>query len=169
MVSSQSQISQAAAAAGPMSSTRSTSITISRRPSSRCIPLEIRASPGSRLIGIGLAIRFREPQHLADVVDHQAVGLAARFHADRHRGRAFRARRHAEAAAEIDQGHDAAAQVEHARDLGRRERNASEPSGTKTSCTGKIGRPNSSPPTTAVTYSLSFRSVMPLVQIPSAL
>src|SRR5689334_1588465 len=61
-------------------------------------------------------------QHLADAVDEQSVGLAARFDADCHRLLAIVAAAESETASHVYQCHDAAAQVENACYLRRRER-----------------------------------------------
>jgi hypothetical protein len=70
---------------------------------------------------------FREAQHLADLIDDEAVELAAVIDDDAHAGLPVLGRRQAEPGAQVDRGDDAAAQVERAGDLGRRQRDARQP------------------------------------------
>src|SRR5581483_7125143 len=53
---------------------------------------------------IFLTAVFRQPQHLADLVDQQAIGLAAQVDADRHRRLAVLFLRQAETRARVDPG-----------------------------------------------------------------
>src|SRR5215467_8810926 len=82
--------------------------------------------PGVEIDGIALAARGRQPHHLADRVDQEAVGLALALDPDRHARLALLRRRQAEAQAHVDRRDDAAAQIEHAGELGRGERHARE-------------------------------------------
>src|SRR4051795_5042368 len=72
---------------------------------------------GVEIDGVFLAAVIVEFQDLADLVDQQAIGLAAQIDADRHRRLAVVVPGQAETGAHIDDGDDAAAQIEHAGDL----------------------------------------------------
>src|SRR5882724_4577895 len=69
---------------------------------------------GIEVDGIFLAAVVGEFEHLADLVDQKAVGLAAQVDANRHRRLAVIGLRQPEAGAHVDHGDDAAAQVEDA-------------------------------------------------------
>src|SRR6476469_6955889 len=77
---------------------------------------------GVEIDGVFLAAIVMEFQDLADLVDQEAVGLAARIDADRHRRLAVVVLGQPEPGAHVDHGDDAAAQIEYAGDLGRRQR-----------------------------------------------
>src|SRR5438477_5096054 len=73
---------------------------------------------GIEVDGVFLAAVIAEFEHLADLVDQEAVGFAAQVDADRHRRLAVVVFGQSQAGAHVDHGDDAAAQVEHAGDLG---------------------------------------------------
>src|SRR4029453_11921766 len=72
---------------------------------------------GVEIDGVFLAAVIVEFQDLADLVDQQAVGLAAQIDANRHRRLAVVVLGQAQASAHVDHGDDAAAQIEHAGNL----------------------------------------------------
>jgi len=74
---------------------------------------------GIEVDGVFLAAVVGQFEHLADLVDQEAIGLAAEIDADRHRRLAVVGLRQPEPGAHVDHGDDAAAQIEHAGDLGR--------------------------------------------------
>ena len=86
-------------------------------PSRRWTPPASLAMRGSRLTGFSSRLSSGSAQHLADLVDQQAVGFAAQIDADRHRRLAVIVLGQPEAGAHVDHGDDAAAQIEHAGDL----------------------------------------------------
>ena len=88
-------------------------------PSRRWTPPASLRHAGVEIDGVLFRAVLGKPQHLADLVDQQAVGFAAQVDADRHRGLAVLGLGQAEPAAHVDHGDDAAAQVQHARDLAR--------------------------------------------------
>src|SRR6188472_2486032 len=74
---------------------------------------------GIEIDGVFLAAVVGQPEHLADLVDQEAVGLAAQVDANRHRRLAVVVFGQPEPGPHVDDRDDAAAQVEHAGDLGR--------------------------------------------------
>ena len=86
-------------------------------PSRRWTPPASLAMRGSRLTGFSSQPSSGSLQHLADLVDQQAIGFAAQVDADRHRRLAVVVLGQAEPGAHVDHRDDAAAQIEHAGDL----------------------------------------------------
>ena len=116
---------------------------------------------GVEVDGVFFLAVLGQPQHLADLVDQQAIGFAAQVDADRHRRLAVVGLGQPEPGAHVDHGDDAAAQVEDAGDLRATTAGTRvSRSGMNTSCTREIGRPNSWPPITAVTYSATRPSAV---------
>src|SRR6202043_1334992 len=68
---------------------------------------------GIEVDGVFLAAVIGELEHLADLVDQQAVGFAAQVDADRHRRLAVVVFGQAEPGAHVDHGDDDTAQIEH--------------------------------------------------------
>ena len=96
-------------------------------PSRRWTPPASLAMRGSRLTGFSSRPSSGSLQHLADLVDQEAIGFAAQVDADRHRRLAVVVLGQAEPGAHVDHGDDAAAQIEHAGDLARRQRHPRQP------------------------------------------
>src|SRR5882762_4495212 len=74
---------------------------------------------GIEVDGVFLAALVGEPEHLADLVDQEAIGFAAQIDAHRHRRLAVVVLWQPETGAHVDHRDDAAAQIEHAGDLAR--------------------------------------------------
>src|ERR1700738_3239057 len=72
---------------------------------------------GIEVDGVFLPALVGKLEHLADLIDQEAIGFAAQIDALRHRRLAAVVLRQAEAGAHVDHGDDAAAQIEHAGDL----------------------------------------------------
>ena len=138
---------QAAIRSGTISRTRSTSRTTMSWPSRRWTPPASLAMRGIEIDGVFLAAVVGELQHLADLVDQQAVGLRR---ADRRRPPSAACRRRS-------CGRPSRARMSIT--VTMRPRRLSTPaisaddsgtrvsrSGMNTSCTREIGRPNSWPP-----------------------
>src|SRR5665213_3729605 len=75
---------------------------------------------GIEVDGVFLATVVGQRQHLADLIDQQAIGFAAQVDTDRHRRLAVLVFGQAQPRAHVHDSDDAAAQIEHARDLARR-------------------------------------------------
>ncbi|MET3308638.1 hypothetical protein ABIF41_000479 [Bradyrhizobium japonicum] len=95
-------------------------------PSRRWTPPAELGHAGVEVDGVFFLAVLGQAQHLADLVDQQAIGFAAQIDTDRHRHLAVFGPRQAEAGAHVDHGDDAAAQVEDAGDLAGGQRNAGD-------------------------------------------
>src|ERR1700722_2721151 len=82
---------------------------------------------GIEIDGVFLTATIVESEHLADLIDQQAIGFAAQVDTHRHRLLAVVVFGKPKPGAHVHQRDDAAAQIEHAGDLARRQRHPRQP------------------------------------------